>query len=416
MTGAAQARWHALVRWRHGLARRRHRLERWWRAGLGRHVTPAVLRYVRWGAIATWAVAFGVDCYYRGIHFDRTGQLYWLALGLLAATIGQRRFFYVVVDFVPFAAVLIGYDLLRGGADTLGMPTWWTPQLDVDKFLFGGTEPTVWLQERLKYPSVRWWDVAVCVCYLSFFFLPYLTAAVLWLRNRRDFHRWAGRFVALSFAGFALFALIPSAPPWAAAQCTSAQVAGHPSAPSCLTADPRTVPGGGLLGAMHSVRPGANPWIERLSFKGWTDLHLTAAGTLVKEGQSAVDLVAAVPSLHAGGTLLFVLFMWRRVNRWWRPVLAAYPLLMAFCLVYSAEHYVSDVLAGWLLAVVVTLVAGRIERKRAARLAPDTLNTLPPARRDAPPAAPTDEHLDEPTLETPCLPMTSVPETTPSSI
>jgi hypothetical protein len=411
MSNAAQPRWQALVRWRQALAPRWQALAQWWRAGLGRHLTPAVLRSFRWGAVATWAVAFGLDCYYRGIHFDRTGQLYWLALGLLAATIGQRRFFYVVVDFVPFAAVLFAYDLLRGSADTLGLPTWWTPQLDVDKFLFGGSVPTVWLQERLKYPTVQWWDVAVCVCYLSFFFLPYITAAVLWLRNRRDFHRWAGRFVALSFAGFALFALMPSAPPWAAAQCTPTQVSGHPSDPACLTADPRTVPGGGLLGAMHSLRPGANPWIERLSFKGWSDLHLTAAGTLIKQGQSAVDLVAAVPSLHAGGTLLLVLFMWRRVNRWWRPVLAAYPPVMAFCLVYSAEHYVSDVLAGWLLAIVVHLVAGRIERRRAAGRAPDTLKA-PPRARHAPSAAPP----DEPTLETPCLPTTSVPETTPSSI
>jgi PAP2 superfamily protein len=369
---------------------------------VGHLLTPTVLRYLRWGAVGVWAGVFAWDCYDHGLHFDRTGQLMWLALGLLAATIGQRRFFFVFIDFVPFAAVLIAYDLLRGAADGLGMPTWWTPQIDVDKALFGGTVPTVWLQERLKYPSVQWWDVAVCACYISFFFLPYLTAAVLWLRNRGDFHRWAGRFVALSFAGFALFALIPAAPPWAAARCTPANVAAHPHNPGCLNADPATVPHGGLLGAMHSARPGANPWIERLSFKGWSDLHLTVAGNLVKEGQAAVDQVAAVPSLHAGGTLLFVLFLWPRVRRWWRPLLVAYPVVMAFCLVYSGEHYVSDLLAGWLLAVLVHLGAGRIERWRAARRAPDTLEALPRAS-DAP-------------LETPCLPTDSLPETTPSSI
>jgi hypothetical protein len=367
-------------------------------------LTPRVLRWTRWTAIVAWAVVFSLDCYYRGIHFDRSGQLLWLAAGLLAASIGQRRFFFVIVDFLPFAAVLFAYDLLRGGADGLGMPTWWTPQILVDKFLFFGHEPTVWLQERLKYPTVRWWDVAVCVCYLSFFFLPYVAAAVFWLRSRTDFHRWAVRFVSLSFLGFAFFALMPTAPPWAAAQCTGREVSGHPNNPDCLHISAAHVPGGGLLGPMTSAQPGANHWIERLSFKGWSHLHLSVAGTLVKEGQAAVDEVAAVPSLHAAGTLLFVMFVWRRVNRWWRPLLVAYPVLMAFALVYSAEHYVSDILAGWLLAVAVHFGALRLERRRLERRTdegsgPDRLDP----RTDA-------------VQESPCLPTSSLPETTPSSI
>ena len=32
-----------------------------------------------------------------------------------------------------------------------------------------------------------------------------------------------------------------------------------------------------------------------------------------------------------------------------------YPLIMAFTLVYSAEHYVIDILLGWALSVVVVL-------------------------------------------------------------
>ena len=31
----------------------------------------------------------------------------------------------------------------------------------------------------------------------------------------------------------------------------------------------------------------------------------------------------------------------------------AYPLIMAFTLVYTAEHYVVDILLGWALAAVV---------------------------------------------------------------
>ncbi len=101
-----------------------------------------------------WALVFGYDLAINGIPYWRSDLLLWLCLGLLAWSIGRRNVLTVVVDFVPFAAVLVGYDYLRGISDTLGMPTWWHPQVDVDRFLFFGTEPTVWLQAHLRYPTV----------------------------------------------------------------------------------------------------------------------------------------------------------------------------------------------------------------------------------------------------------------------
>jgi hypothetical protein len=274
------------------------------------------------------------------------------------------------------------------------MPTWWHPQLNVDRWLFFGHEPTVVLQEYLKYPQVRWWDVAVCVCYFSFFFLPYLLAAIMWLRSRADFYRWSLRFVGLSFLGFTLFVLIPSAPPWAAARCTAADVADHPNNPVCMAGDDRLVPGN-LLGEYHSHVSGAAPYVERISTRGFGKLHLTVAQELVEKGQGWGDAVAAVPSLHVGGTVLFVLFMWRRVNKWWRPLLAAYPILMQFSLTYGGEHYIADGIAGALCAWLVHAIANRIERWHNARKAPDTLEPPPDA-----------------TLETECPPTATMPSST----
>jgi membrane-associated phospholipid phosphatase len=61
------------------------------------------------------------------------------------------------------------------------------------------------------------------------------------------------------------------------------------------------------------------------------------------------------------------MFLWNRVHRGWRPLLVAYPLIMAFTLVYTAEHYVIDILLGWVLAVVVMAVINRYEARRRAR-------------------------------------------------
>jgi membrane-associated phospholipid phosphatase len=44
----------------------------------------------------------------------------------------------------------------------------------------------------------------------------------------------------------------------------------------------------------------------------------------------------------------------------------AYVLVMAFTLVYTAEHYVVDILLGWLLAAVVVLVINRFGRRRSS--------------------------------------------------
>ncbi|MGH3024972.1 MAG: phosphatase PAP2 family protein, partial [Gaiellaceae bacterium] len=110
--------------------------------------------------------------------------------------------------------------------------------------------------------------------------------------------------------------------------------------------------------------------------------------------QGAVDLVAAVPSLHLGGTMLFCIFMWRRVRKWLRPLLVAYPIAMTFSLVYTGEHYLSDCVAGALAAALVSFVADRIERRRERARAVDTL-----ADEDQP--APSMESLCPPTTEPP---------------
>lgn len=317
-------------------------------------------------AVATWCVGLVLYCVFLGLPLDRGGMILWIAIGLVAASIGRRRARTVILDFLPLALVLVGYDFLRGAAETLGMPTHWHFQLDVDKALFGGHVPTVWLQEHLRYQHVQWWEIPVALCYLSYFVLALATAGVLWLRSRRDFYRWVARYVSLCLVAFTIFALFPAAPPWAAARCSNADVASHPSHPACMFQPPALV-NGGLLGPFQHAHAGVHPYVQRISPRGLDFLHVTRADAVLRNGQYTVDLVAAMPSLHSAGVLLFVIFMWRRVRPWWRPLLALYPLAMTFTLVYSGEHYVSDVLFGWLAAVLVSVAAAYVERRMAAR-------------------------------------------------
>jgi membrane-associated phospholipid phosphatase len=324
-----------------------------------------MLRYLRWTAIVAFLVVLVLNWRAYGVPIGRSDLLFWIAIGLACASIGRHPVWllWLVIDFLPFAAVMIAYDYLRGVADTVGMPTWWTPPIHVDKFLFFGHVPTVWLQEHLKhqrYVGVRWYDLVVCITYFSFFFLPYVTAGWLWLRSRTDFYRWTLRFVALSFLCFTLFVLIPTAPPWAADHCNAAEVADHPSNPSCMYEIGPTYDG--LLGPFTVVQPGAAPWVERIAADSFPKLHIDVAHTLWSEGAVSSNKVAAMPSLHLGATVLFGIFMWNRLARWWRPVLIGYPLLMMFSLAYAGEHYVADGIAGALCACLISWLATRVER------------------------------------------------------
>jgi hypothetical protein len=237
---------------------------------------------------------------------------------------------YVVRDWLPFALVLIAYDFSRGAALLVGAPTLWHWQADADRAMFFGTMPTVWLQEQLKLPHPPWWEVVMSTVYMSFFILPYVIAGVLWLRNRDEWKKFVRLFVGLSFTALVIYALVPAAPPWAAARCTADEVAGGPSNPDCMFSSARGVPDGGLLGAMQSAQPGANDWIERIVGRGWGKLNLHTASSLIDQGQASVNLVAAIPSLHAGLSMAIAVFLWTRVSAWWRPLLVAYPLIMGF--------------------------------------------------------------------------------------
>jgi hypothetical protein len=324
-----------------------------------------VVRIVRWAAVALWAAVIIYRTVTDGFAFNRELLLLYIATGLLAASIGQgRRMLYVLRDWLPFALVLVAYDLSRGAATLIGRPTLWHWQVDADRWLFFGAVPTVWLQEHLKSARPPWWEVGISTVYMSFFVLPYVIAGVLWLRNRDEWKAFVKLFVGLNFAALLIYALLPAAPPWAAARCTPGQVEGGPSGPGCMFRSARGVPDGGLLGAMQAGQDGANPWVERIVGRGWGKLNLHTASALLDQGQASVNLVAAIPSMHAGMSAAIAAFLWHRVHRGWRPLLVAYPLVMAFTLVYTAEHFVIDILLGWAFAAAAIIALNRYDAWR----------------------------------------------------
>ena len=324
------------------------------------------LTFARRTALVVWASLVVYHTLTSGFAFSRELMLVYIVTGLMTASIGRRRKMLMVIrDWLPLAAVLVVYDLSRGAATLVGGPTLWRFQPEADRWLFFGSVPTVWLQEHFKMAAPPSWEVIISAVYMSYFILPYGIAGLLWLRNRDEWKAFVSRLVLLSFSALVVYVLVPAAPPWAAARCTVDDIAGGPPNPPCIFRNPAGVPGGGVLGAMQTSQPGAHHFVERISTRGWGTLHLHVARVLIDWGQATVNEVAAIPSLHAGVAAMVAIFFWRRIHWRWRPLLVGYALIMAFALVYSAEHYVIDILLGWAFAVIVLIVVGYLEARRS---------------------------------------------------
>src|SRR5438105_15035197 len=93
-----------------------------------------------------------------GIPYQRDVLAVWLLLGLFCFSLSDLRGYArgVVVEWLPFIALLIAYDSLRGSAKGLFGVVHFLPQLQVDKALFGGATPTVSLQHALWHGHVAW--------------------------------------------------------------------------------------------------------------------------------------------------------------------------------------------------------------------------------------------------------------------
>jgi len=90
------------------------------------------------------------------------------------------------------------------------------------------------------------------------------------------------------------------------------------------------------------------------------------------------NLYAAMPSFHVGWSTWSVLALWPLVRRRWaKALLVAYPLVILFCIVVTANHWLLDAAGGWVVlglgycgARLVESVSGRwrASRRPAASL------------------------------------------------
>ena len=237
----------------------------------------------------------------------------YLLLILVPVALLSGRFVRFLRDWVAFIALFLGYEALGGVAPKTGIRPHYEFPIRIDKALFWGTDPSQWLQAHLG--SLHWLAVACTVVYFGHFLIPIAVGMVLWLVDRVQFLRFTVSLLAMSFAAFVVFLLVPVAPPW-------------------LAGKHHLLPG---VHSLLSLPSAVSPYFNRLN----------------------PDAAAAFPSLHSAYPLLAALALWPVTRR--GAVLAfTWCAAVWFSVVYLGQHYVTDVIGGIVFAVVTWLIMTQI--------------------------------------------------------
>jgi hypothetical protein len=203
-----------------------------------------------------------------------------------------------------YAVSFVLFVQLRAVADDLGMPVRIGYPIAMDRLLGFGELPTVRLQ---SFGSGFAWPAIVV--HLSYYVVPPLAGVLFqWLAPDR-FRPYMLAISAAYLIGLFIHFLLPTAPPWMAAQL------------------------------------GQTPPIARYLY----DVLHTQSPSFYTYGSkvAAGNEVAAMPSLHMAAVWLVMLGT-RHTRMAGLGVL--YALAMGLALVYTGEHYVVDELAGVVLA------------------------------------------------------------------
>jgi hypothetical protein len=295
---------------------------------------PPFSERTRWITAAGYVALFGMVGVVSNLPSRPVALLWLVGLATIVCWRSPVGFLRVIWDWLPILVIAAGYDLVRSRAPDLIPRAVTEPQLRFDEIAFGGTAPSVRLQDALVDGGTpHWWDYLAWCTYLSHFVFAPTIAVWLYLRHRPWFHRYAVLMLTVSLCGFLTYFILPAVPPWLAS------------------------------------RNGDLAHTTRIVHAVWVDLGVSGAAKVFAGNAKLANPVAALPSLHAAWPFLTLLFLWNKVGRW-RWAILAYNAVMVLVLVYGAEHYVSDALLGWLYAgiafVVVTKLLDRLDAWRDA--------------------------------------------------
>ena len=171
------------------------------------------------------------------------------------------------------------------------------------------------------HPAV---DLLFAVPYFVFVYVVLGYAIYLYFADRKRMRHFLWAYAVGNFIAFAVWLLLPAAPPW--------YIRTHGCAIDLATAP----------------NPAALSRIDALVGISYFESFYSRAASVF----------GALPSMHCAYPLMGLLTAWRAADWKTRPIHIAYTLVMATAAVYLDHHWIIDVLAGWVVAVASVWIAG----------------------------------------------------------
>jgi len=242
-------------------------------------------------------------------------------IGIFAAVL-VRKTKKFLSDWLPFAVLIFAYDAMRGIADNLGTQVHFMELIYAEKLLFFGQLPTMWLQEHFyTYGVTGVHDIIAIIFYSLHFTPPALFGVYIWIKRDSFFKKYRDSMILVSYAALLTFLLYPAAPPWLASN------------------------------------EGLIPHVNKIIFEVDSSYLPASFSTLYVLVNA--NPVAAIPSLHAAYpwvTFIFAMKLWGKKGL---PMILL-PFGVGFSSIYLGEHYIIDIIIGFIYATLVYLVVERI--------------------------------------------------------
>jgi hypothetical protein len=239
---------------------------------------------------------------------------------LLVAAVLTRRLTRFVDDWIVFLSLVVLFDFCRGFVFTLvvhfDLPVYMGYAIAWEKLSCAGHILPVVLQSAWA-PVAGILDRFLVVIHGSHFLFFLLFGLTVWLLRQQEFPQYVTAMVLMMYSGLLGYLLIPTVPPWMAAE-------------------------------MFDAIPPLRRSIETT--------YNFAVPTL--QGVFDVNPIAAMPSLHAAFPTLCTLIGLRTFGVK-AVAMVVYTLLVFTAIAYLGEHYFVDILAGVLLALAAFAVVYR---------------------------------------------------------
>jgi membrane-associated phospholipid phosphatase len=278
-----------------------------------------------WGAFAF--VPFLTTAYVAAL-LVLGGQVrteHWI-LGVIVPVLGfaGARGARFLRDVFPWLFVIMSYDTVRyARAAVLRAENVMGCGLRAAELKFFSVAPGTTLQDWFVAHHRLGLDLFFAVPYGVFAYFALAYASYLYVRDRPRMRRFLWAFALANVMSYALWLLVPAAPPW--------YVRTH-----------------GCAIDLHAL-PSEGAALARVdAVLGVSYFHAFYS--------RASSVFGAMPSMHCAYPTLGLLTAWHKASWRTRPLHLFYVFWMAGAAVYLDHHWLLDVLGGWLVAIVA--VAG----------------------------------------------------------